>query len=29
MERTLTDAEANSIMEKVSGEVKGKGWEVR
>jgi phenylalanyl-tRNA synthetase beta chain len=29
MDRTLTDDEANAIMEKVNAEVKGKGWEVR
>ncbi|MDO8576245.1 MAG: phenylalanine--tRNA ligase subunit beta [bacterium] len=28
-EKTLTDAEANEIMEKVYAAVKGKGWEVR
>ncbi len=28
-EKTLTDAEANGIMEKVYAAVKGKGWEVR
>jgi len=29
MDKTLTDNEVNMIMEKVNGEVKGKGWEVR
>jgi phenylalanyl-tRNA synthetase beta subunit len=29
MEKTLTDDEANAIMEKVYGEMKKKGWEVR
>ncbi len=29
MERTLTDDEANAVMEKIYGEMKGKGWEVR
>ncbi len=29
MEKTLTDDEANSVMEKISGEMKGQGWEVR
>jgi phenylalanyl-tRNA synthetase beta subunit len=29
MDRTLTDDEANKIMESVNAEVKGKGWEVR
>lgn len=29
MEKTLTDDEANSVMEKVYGEMKKKGWEVR
>lgn len=29
MAKTLTDDEANSIMEKISGEMKGQGWEVR
>lgn len=29
MDRTLTDTEVNTIMEKVYADVKGKGWEVR
>ncbi len=29
MEKTLTDAEANSIMEKVNAKMKENGWEVR
>jgi phenylalanyl-tRNA synthetase beta chain len=29
MEKTLTDDEANAIMDKVNGEMKGNGWEVR
>jgi phenylalanyl-tRNA synthetase beta subunit len=29
MERTLTDKEVNSIMEKIYAEMKGKSWEVR
>jgi phenylalanyl-tRNA synthetase beta chain len=29
MDRTLTDDEANKIMENVNAEMKGKGWEVR
>ncbi len=29
MEKTLTDDEVNSIMEKIYAEIKGKGWEVR
>ena len=29
MDRTLTDAEANSIIEKIHSALKGEGWEVR
>ncbi len=29
MEKTLTDSEVNGIMEKINGEVKVEGWEVR
>jgi phenylalanyl-tRNA synthetase beta subunit len=29
MERTLTDTEANAIMEKIYGCIREKNWEVR
>ncbi|MCX6719250.1 MAG: hypothetical protein NTZ38_02645, partial [Candidatus Taylorbacteria bacterium] len=29
MEKTLTDTEVNGVMEKINGEVKKEGWEVR